>query len=422
MSEIEPVRHRHRVLVGEAVGIEPEVPVGAPAAHVVEYGLVVELDRLERAVRELRDPRPFARVPQHHARAVAVGGLGLLIGRCRHPRREAPGPEQVVVEDVAAPAHEIRGLGQEQRAARAELVVLLARRPELVVGPGARPARVREPPGQHLAIPPELLGAAAQHGVHHAAHRLPVLGVERAADHLHLLQQGAVDAQARLVVVGVVHRDAVHLELHLAAPPAPEVQVAALRDDAGLEVHHILQLLHRQRADLVAAHGRNVARRVQVHDRSLGADHHFLDRDRSFGEGDVDVGGVVGGDHDAGHGGRAVAEQLDLHVVGAGGDVEDQVAAVGIRERAEPRGGQHHVHAGERLLLGIDDAPGELARRSGRRHPRQQHERDPEAGDRPGDAPAAWTRGSGAHLTHREIRSEGNGADLPARPVPIAIT
>ena len=60
-------------------------------------------------------------------------------------------------------------------------------------------------------------------------------------------EQRAVEAQAGLVVVGVVHADAVHLVLHLAEAAAAEVAV----DHARLQVDDVLQFLHRQLANVL---------------------------------------------------------------------------------------------------------------------------------------------------------------------------
>ena len=63
---------------------------------------------------------------------------------------------------------------------------------------------------------------------------------------------------------GLFTDEAVDLVLDLALPAAAKVAV----DDARLEVHDVLQVLNRQRGDLFARHGGDVARETELDDRT----------------------------------------------------------------------------------------------------------------------------------------------------------
>ena len=65
--------------------------------------------------------------------------------------------------------------------------------------------------------------------VHDARHGLPVLGVERPADHLQFLDGVVLDRDAGAAVEHVGDADAVDPVGHLARPSAPDVDIAAVR-------------------------------------------------------------------------------------------------------------------------------------------------------------------------------------------------
>jgi hypothetical protein len=279
----------------------------------------------------------------------------------------------VVVEAGAAQARQIGGLGQRQRSGHGELVVLDRERMEVVIRDphrvndrrvAARRPVVGEGPLHDLAGPVGAIGRRApQHRVHHAAHGLPVFGVEGARDDLHLLEQRAVELQARLVVVHVVHRHAVHLVLHLAGAAAANVTV----HHTGLQIDDVLQLLDRQLGDLGARHLGDVAGLSDVHHRGLRDHHDFLELDRTLLQLHVERGVLIGGDRELVHQHRPVADQSEAHPIDPRRNVENAVVTVGIGRGAERRAHQRHVGARKRLPLLVHHAAFQSAAGAGLR-------------------------------------------------------
>ena len=105
--------------------------------------------------------------------------------------------ELIAVVNVTARAGDESGLRQSHRTAETELIILQRKRLETiddvtaageisVVGNVAVENIIAD---KNFCIPLEFLRSALEHGIDHAAHRLPVLGIERPADDLHLLEQ-----------------------------------------------------------------------------------------------------------------------------------------------------------------------------------------------------------------------------------------
>ncbi len=127
------------------------------------------------------------------------------------------------------------------RTARGELIALEPGRVKLVGNEARVPPREGVPSRVGFGSPLELVGSTFENGVDHSAHRLAVLGIEGAADHLDFLEQGAVEGEDRLVVVDVVHAHTVDLILDLSSAAAPEVALHHAR----LQIDQVVQLLNR---------------------------------------------------------------------------------------------------------------------------------------------------------------------------------
>ena len=282
-----------------------------------------------------------------------------------------------------------RGLVEERRPGACDLEVLL--RPRVrVVGLAARGSRVEEPSRQAFGIPGELLAAAAQHRVHDAAHGLTVLGVERAGDDLDFFQQRAIEPDGVRVVERVVHAHAVDLILHLVLSPTAEMAV----DHASLQIHDVLQLLHRQLLDLLARNDRDGARAVDLDDRTFRGDHHFCHLHRRFLEYEVESSRLVGRDEDTRRGDGSIADESGANAIRTRGDVDDREVAVGVTHGAQLHTDHGDVDARERLLLAVQHPTRDATRRAGGHGQCNSHEPEQrERGHRePGEPPAPCPR------------------------------
>jgi len=297
---------------------------------------------------------------------------------------------------MAAAENKIGPGQQGDRTAQAGLIILQRKGAELVgrIAPVAR--RIHIVAGVGLAAEGEFIGAALEDDVDHAAHGLAVFGIESAADDLHFLQQGAVDAQGRRVVIAVVDADAVDLVLHLAGAAAAEMAV----DYTGLEIDDLLQILDGHDGDGVTGHCGHRAGQIGLDDRTLGHDLNALALDHTLFELDVLRGGVVGSDENLADGHGFVADEGVADLIASGGNVEDGVIAIQIAHCAQLRAVDDDVGARKGLFGLVGDASGQLAGRaaqSGRRRDPEEHHRPQGALDGTGRVGAGRPDHKSAH-------------------------
>jgi hypothetical protein len=241
-----------------------------------------------------------------------------------------------------------------------------------------------------------VLGSAfLGHDVHDARHDAAVFRVEAAIHDDHLLDGVIVDARRRVACQWILLREAVDVVRGLVgAPAANDQRRGVLRfaidralevDDARLLGRRVLVAARGETVDLVARQESRRAGRVGLDERTLGLDVHFIEL-HGFGvERNVERRGEVRPNRDAVGHVRRVAEQIGLHRDVTRGNADDGEVALIVAHTAEPLRGDANVHAGEWLLLLVDD----LARqRSGRAAPGG---RCPYGQDRNRrDQPTAW--------------------------------
>ncbi len=232
--EVLPLVALHQARHGEAVA--------APEARG-ELGLAGRLlAPVHRPVRRIAERGHVHRPPVHrHRHALVGGGVDGL--------HDALPVEKAVVADKAAGREERQALADAGHRARERALRFVgARQARRLRKQARRAGRVAAAVGLEAAL--VAVAAVLRHDVDDAGLRLPVLGVERPGDDLHLLDRVVLHLEGVALVEHVVHRHAVDEVRHLAHAPAAKVPL----HDARLEVHHVLKRLHRQRAQLL---GRN---------------------------------------------------------------------------------------------------------------------------------------------------------------------
>ncbi len=401
---IEPVRRRVDVLIGQPIRIQAKVVVVGLPLHQIEQDLVAQLHLGTEEVGDLPEPRPFGGVAQSHVLSVAGGIPDLLLEIRLVSGHEAPGGMEWRRFGGIAGAQEIARLGAaRERAAHRRLVVLGARRVRLEIDDPALVPGKGEATEERLGGPLEVLGALLQHRIHHPAHRLPILCIERSVDHLHFAEHRAVERQGGGVIVGIVDAGAIDLELDLSQPPAAEVAV----DHPRLQIDDILQILHRQLLDLLARQARPGVGEIEIDGQPLGADHDLPGGERRLLDHAVDLSGLVGGDDHVANDQRLVTDEGDLDRVLRRRNVDDVVDPVRAGNAPERRAHDRDRRPGKRLLLAVDHLSADLPRGSrlelARSHGEAEAERKPPLAPMPvgiGPAPALAWRASRREATY----------------------
>ena len=263
----------NKFLFGETIRIETIGKVFRLPIGKVEHRLVIEFRSLEGSIGDLAEARPFPAEAQRNFFSVAAPDENLVLEIGRVGRRELPHRTVIVIGGGSPQVGEIDRVRDGHGAAGR---ALQAPHSQGIVAPivGAFLFGVRESSGVAFGAPLELVGARAENGVHHPAHGLAVLRVERSADHLHFLQDRSIDGERRLVVERVVHSDAIDLVLNFAEPAPAEMSF----HDAGLQVHDIVQLLHGKRFDLLPRDRRLRAGDLEIDRRALRRDDDLFER------------------------------------------------------------------------------------------------------------------------------------------------
>ncbi|OPZ70767.1 MAG: hypothetical protein BWY83_01484 [bacterium ADurb.Bin478] len=212
--------------------------------------------------------------------------------------------------------------------------------------------------------------------VDNAGHGLPVFGVERSADKLHLLNGLVLHAQRHTRAVRISDADAVDHVTHLARSASADMQLAAASlHNAGLQRQHLVKIFHRQLFDVLSGHYRMAGGDVLAHQRPLRHHGHgFINVQNRGGELKVQRSGQVDGDLDAGLPQALITEHLGHHVVHAGRDIQNGIVAVDIRGCAQGGAFQQNVNAGQSSAAVLIDHPaGDFSRGAGPEHGRQQY-------------------------------------------------
>ena len=382
VEELAPGGVVELLLAGEDVGREADAAGEAEAQLGLARELLVGVERDERGV------PAAAGVEQRHA-AVAV-------------EPDVVGREHAAPDDVAV-VGEVAAAGEEEEAVREDGPAEGALGVADVAEGEVRDAGAREE-REGVAIvggaggvvaaeggeaPLEVVRALARDDVDDAGEGLPVLRVERARDHLELLDGVVLDRDGEGAVVDVGDGEAVDPVADLAGAPAAEVPV----DDARLQLDDLGEVLDGDGADLLA---RDVGRRgrdVALDEGARGLDDDLLPLDHLLAQRRVHGRGLVDPHADVLDAPGLEPDVGEHDGVGVGADADDGVAAVEVGGGALARPLDEDVDAGEALARGgVGDATGDLAG-LGVGRPAEQHG-EGERGGHPG-GPAAQGRGGG---------------------------
>ncbi len=382
----------------------PVTPLGRGRIHLL--ALLPQVDAQELVHPVVRLPPPRRR---HHAH-VQLGGrrhrvrqLAVEIARLVEPEGP-PALEQVPLVRAVAVLVVRRADGVEDVVVVLQDAVRLVRElagedvAELPIRPGdgagdealddvepaqlvlPRADRAREPRGRvaHRAV--QRLRALARRGVDHAGQRVAVLRLEPALHQAELLDRHRRHVERGAAEHDVGDGDPVHERGRLTRPaaadahrrePAPGVHVrdgvlVVQREieEPRLERQGAADVGHRQRLDRLARDRRGAARRIELDQRHpLRLDHHLLERQRLRRELEVERARDVDPDLDVLPPDRRVAEELRRHVVRPRRDVDEEVAAVLLRQHGPPGPFDGDLDAGQWLpRRRVDHDPGQLTR------------------------------------------------------------
>jgi len=318
---------------------------------------------------------------------------------------------QVGVAEAAFVGREVGEVLERRRTAEAEGDAI-----EVVEGLGRVAVAVGVPP--HLAA--ETVGAFPGAHVHDAGQRVAVFGVEPAREDI-----GAGDRQRRdrgpAPEQRIRHLHAAELELHLAAAPAAEVQLAPLRHHPGFGAHRLAQVVDRDLPQLLGADILHGLRGLGV-DALLGAHLDLLDlfHDLGLAEVERDRRGRAGVHLHRLHL-LVEAQRLHLDLRRADRHAGENEIAVRVRHRAQLGAEDDDVGELDRRLATLENGPAHAARRRGlrrRRRGREQRERRkaPPQESEPSCAMHGTAPLARATVGHHAIR---NHATMPIHSVTV---
>ncbi|OPZ76594.1 MAG: hypothetical protein BWY77_01867 [bacterium ADurb.Bin431] len=232
----------------------------------------------------------------------------------------------------------------------------------------------------HDESPVEAGAALLGDHLDHTGLGIAILGVKAAGDHLHLGDGQGIDVVFPAVVrfgagavgghpgVGRQALHAVDLVVDLVGAAAADAvgAVGILVDPRG-ELEDVADALHRQGVDLVGIIMNRRGGLVGLDDGPRGGDgDRFPQIDSGGFKLGIDGGGAVDAHSDLGDRQRLIADVDEAQLMHARRYIEDGIAALHVRHRADGHAHHHDVGAGERLAGGgIPHLAGDLARRLG---------------------------------------------------------
>ena len=208
------------------------------------------------------------------------------------------------------------------------------------------------------------LARLAGDDIDNATADIAVLGAEAPGQDLHFGQIRLAKRRIRTVVAVVFHAHAVHRVQQFFFTRAANGQPPSVSVHADLRGKRVAQ----PRARRGFAHFRRLHNRLGVGDfqfdgRALGHNRDLAQFNGRFRQGKIHRRGAVHTHHHIRFAHRVIAHEGRLHFVHAGQHLNDEIFAIDIGSRAEPRACDHHIGARQGFAcVGIGDGPRDFTR------------------------------------------------------------
>ncbi|OQB41778.1 MAG: hypothetical protein BWY06_00759 [Candidatus Latescibacteria bacterium ADurb.Bin168] len=229
--------------------------------------------------------------------------------------------------------------------------------------PGGRGAAVHSRNPSPADAP---LGAVFRHHVHHAGAHIPVFRVEATRQKRHLGHQSLVELRVRFVCEAVRSVETVHLEAHLCCAASADIQFCIARKrNAGFVRQYVQHLVHRNFCHAARVHCRLGGRYVRLDGGPACRYDDGFNLDGFLLQGEIQCRRPIRRHPHVLRNRSAESHHARLNFVDAGGNLQDEVAPLGIGDAAEPQAGNLDSHPGNWLPAGLAHGAGDFPRGAG---------------------------------------------------------